>query len=318
MRTASLYETIPIYKLSVHFMDPLNKLSWDWLKCFVLVAEHGSVASAVQFLETNPATVSRQISALEAHLGLELFVRSRQGMQVTLQAMQFLEPAQAMYASMHQLSLGVAAKDQALQGLVRISASVTIANFILPELLYALRRQHPGIQIEVIATDSQSNLTKREADIAIRLYQPTQNELIAKRVGYFPLGLYASASYLAKRGNPKLDPENLMRHDFIDVAPKNPLREGFTKSGMAMVCDRIVCITSDHASAWEMLKAGMGIGSGFSVVADRNSAVQAVLTDVMIERFSVWLVTHKELRQQPRLRVVFDYLAHALKKLNST
>ncbi len=316
MHTAALYETIPIYNLNAHFMDLLNKLSWDWLKCFVLVAEHGSVASAAQFLETNPATVSRQISALEAHLGLELFVRSRQGMQVTLQAMQFLEPAQAMYASMHQLSLGVAAKDQALQGLVRISASVTLANFILPELLYALRQQHPGIQIEVIATDSQSNLTKREADIAIRLYQPTQNELIAKRVGYFPLGLYASASYLAKKGNPKLDPENLMRHDFIDVAPKNPLREGFTKSGMTMVCDRIVCITSDHASAWEMLKAGMGIGSGFSVVANRNPAVQAVLTDVVIGRFPVWLVTHKELRQQPRLRVVFDYLAHALKTLN--
>jgi DNA-binding transcriptional LysR family regulator len=316
MRTASVYETIPTYNLNVHFMDPLNKLSWDWLKCFVLVAEHGSVASAAQFLETNPATVSRQISALEAHLGLELFVRSRQGMQVTLQAMQFLEPAQAMYASMQQLSLGVAAKDKALQGLVRISASVTLANFILPELLYALRQQHPGIQIEVIATDSQSNLTKREADIAIRLYQPTQNELIAKRVGYFPLGLYASASYLAKRGNPKLDPENLMRHDFIDVAPKNPLREGFTKSSMTMVCDRIVCITSDHASAWEMLKAGMGIGSGFSVVADRNPAVQAVLTDVVVGRFPVWLVTHKELRQQPRLRVVFDYLAHALKTLN--
>jgi DNA-binding transcriptional LysR family regulator len=297
-------------------MDPLNKISWDWLKCFVLVAEHGSVAAAAQSLETNPATVSRQIASLEAHLGLELFVRSRQGMQVTLQAMQFLEPAQAMYSSMHQLSLGVASKDNALQGLVRISASVTLANFVLPDLLYALRQQHPGIHVEIIATDSQSNLTKREADIAIRLYQPTQNELIAKRVAYFPLGLYASASYLAKRGSPKLDPEQLMRHDFIDVAPKNPLRDGFTKSGMSMVCDRIVCITSDHASAWEMLKAGNGIGSGISVVAVRSPSVVPVLTDVPLGRFPVWLVTHKELRQQPRLRVVFDYLANALRTLN--
>jgi DNA-binding transcriptional LysR family regulator len=299
-------------------MDPLNKLSWDWLKCFVLVAEHGSVAAAAQFLDTNPATVSRQISALEAHLGLELFVRSRQGMQVTLQAMQFLEPAQAMYGSMHQLSLGVASKDQSLQGLVRISASVTLANYVLPDLLCAFRQQQPGIQVEIIATDSQSNLTKREADIAIRLYQPTQNELIAKRVAYFPLGLYASTTYLAKRDGPKLDPDSLMRHDFIDVAPKNPLREGFTKSGLAQVSDRIVCITSDHGCAWEMVKAGVGIGSGISIVAERNSLIQSVLTEVVIGRFPVWLVTHKELRQQPRLRVVFDYLAHALKTLNPT
>ncbi len=306
-----------VFEFSVFAMDPLNKLSWDWLKCFVLVAEHGSVAAAAQFLDTNPATVSRQIAALEAHLGLELFVRSRQGMQVTLQAMQFLEPAKAMYASMHQLSLGVAAIDQGLKGLVRISASVTLANFVLPDLLYALRQQQPGIQIEVIATDSQSNLTKREADIAIRLYQTTQNELIAKRDTYFSLGLYASTAYLLKKGQPKLDPESLMRHDYIDVAPKHPLREGFTKSGLEMVSDRIVCISSDHACAWEMLKAGVGIGSGLSVVAERNSAVQAVLTDVSIGRFPVWLVTHRELRQQPRLRVVFDYLAKALKSLNS-
>jgi DNA-binding transcriptional LysR family regulator len=298
-------------------MDSINRLSWDWLKCFVAVAEHGSIATAAQFLDTNPATISRQIAALEAHLGLELFVRSRQGMQVTLQAMQFLEPAQAMNSSMHQLSLNVASQDQAVNGLVRVSASVTIANFVLPELVYALRQQHPGIHIEIIATDSQSNLTKREADIAVRLYQPTQNDLIAKRITYFPLGLYASTSYLNKRGSPKLDLENLLRHDFIDVAPKNPLREGFVKFGMTAVCDRIACICSDHGNAWEMLKAGNGIGSGISVIAQRSPSVQPVLTTVQLERFPVWLVTHKELRQQPRLRIVFDYLANALRTLHA-
>jgi DNA-binding transcriptional LysR family regulator len=297
-------------------MDPLKKLSWDWLKAFVLVAEHGSVAAAAQFLDTNPATISRQISALEGHLGLELFVRSRDGMQVTLQAMQFLEPAQAMYASMQELSLGVAATDESLKGLVRISASVTLANFVLPELLFTFRQIHPGIQLEVISTDSQSNLTKREADIAIRLLQPTQNELIAKKVASLPLGLYASNTYIAKRGLPKLGANTLLGHDFIDVAPKHPLREGFAKFGFAHISDRIICITSDHACAWEMLKAGVGITSALSIIAQRTPLVQPVLTDIVLGRFPVWLVTHKELRQQPRLRVVFDYLANALNTLN--
>jgi DNA-binding transcriptional LysR family regulator len=135
-------------------MHPLHTTSWDWIKSFVAVAEHGSVLAAAQHLETNPATVSRQIASLEQSLGVELFVRSRQGMRPTLPAMQFLEPARAMHAAMHQLSLGAAAKDEKVQGVVRISVSVTLAHFVLPELLDVFRSQHTGIHFEVTATDS--------------------------------------------------------------------------------------------------------------------------------------------------------------------
>ena len=296
-------------------MKDLHKLSWDWIKSFVAVAEHGSVVTAAQHLQTNAATVSRQITALEKHLGIELFVRSRQGMQATLPALQFLVPAQAMHSAMHQLSLGAAGKDDAMQGLVRISAGVSLAHFVLPDLLSVLRSQQPHIQFEIIATDVQSNLLKREADIAIRLLQPQQAELIAKRVTHFGIGLYASHSYLARRGQPKLDPEQLMQHDFVDVSPQNQLRHGFAKAGMPQLEQRIIVQCSDHACAWQMVKSGMGIGSALSVVAQRESLVAPVLADVHIEKLPVWLVTHRELRQQPRLRLVYDYLAIALKSL---
>lgn len=299
-------------------MDTLHKLSWDWIKSFVAVAEHGSVAVAAQHLQTNAATVSRQIVALEKHLGIELFVRSRQGMQATLPAMQFLAPAQAMHSAMHQLSLGAASKDEALQGLVRVSASMSLANYVLPDLLSVLRSQQPHIQFEVIATDAQSNLLKREADIAIRLMQPTQTELIAKRVANFGIGLYASQSYVARRGQPRLDPRQLMLHDFVDVSPQNQLRHGFAKVGMPHLSERIIAHCSDHSCSWQMVKSGLGIGSALGVVAQREPLVMPVLSDVVIERLPVWLVTHKELRQQPRLRLVYDYLATALKSLGET
>lgn len=296
-------------------MDALHKLSWDWIKSFVAVAEHGSVVTAAQHLNTNAATVSRQITALEKHMGIELFVRSRQGMQATMPAMQFLVHAQAMHNAVHQLSLGAAGKDDALQGLVRISASVSLAHYVLPELLSVLRSQQPGIQFEVIASDAQSNLLKREADIAIRMVQPTQTELIAKRVTYFGIGLYASQSYLARRGPPKLNPRQLLLHDFVDVSPQNQLRHGFAKAGMPQLSERVVVDCSDHACAWQMVTSGMGIGSALNVVAEREPLVTAVLADVAIEKLPVWLVTHRELRQQPRLRLVYDYLAGALKSL---
>lgn len=298
-------------------MDPLHRMSWDWIKSFVAVAEQGSLAAAAQRLQTNAATVSRHIAALEKHLGIELFVRSRQGMQPTLPAQQFLAPAQAMHGAMHQLSLGVAAKDTGLKGVVRISASVTIANFILPDLLGVLHSLQPGIHFEVVAVDSLSNLHKREADIAIRLTQPVHSELIAKRVAWFDLGLYASHTYLARHGTPRMDPQQLLRHRFIDVSPQHPLREGFAKSGLPQLGDCIVCACSDHASAWQMARSGLGIASSLKVVAQREALVSEVLTEVQPGRFPVWLVTHKELRQQPRLRVVADYLAQALKSLGS-
>lgn len=296
-------------------MDPLHNTSWDWIKSFVAVAEHGSVLAAAQYLQTNPATVSRQIAALEKSLGIELFVRSRQGMQPTLHAMQFLEPGRAMHAAMHRLSLGAAAQDAQVQGVVRISVSVSLAHFVLPELLDVFRSQHSGIHFEITATDSVSNLSQREADIAIRLMQPKQPDLIAKRVGYLSMGLYASQRYLSRRGIPKMESSSLMRHDFIDVMPQRPLVEGFAKAGFASLSERILCTTTDHANSWHMLRAGLGIGSGLTIFAQRESLVVPVLPEAELPRFPVWLVTHRELKTQVRLRLVTDYLAHALKTL---
>jgi DNA-binding transcriptional LysR family regulator len=297
-------------------MDPLHKLSWDWIKSYVAVAEQGSVSAAAAHLQTNAATVSRQIAALEACLGAELFVRSRQGMQPTVVAQQLMVPARAMHQAMAALSLGAAGNDSTVQGLVRISASVSLANFLLPDVLSVLRGLHPGIRLEIIATDVPTNLLKRDADIAIRLLQPGQNDLIAKRVAWFTLGLYASHGYLKRRGTPKLDAQHLMGHEFIDVAPQRPLTAGFAKLGLAHLEQRVVCVCSDHASAWQMVKGGIGISSSMKVVAEREPSVSAVLTDVKPGRFPVWLVTHRGLRQQPRTRLVYEYLAQALKSLS--
>jgi DNA-binding transcriptional LysR family regulator len=298
-------------------MDPLHGLSWDWIRSFVAVAELGTVAAAAAHLGTNAATVSRQVGALEKQLGIELFVRSRLGMRPTMSAMQFLEPAQAMHRAMHQFGVSVAARDEGLQGLVRITASVSLASFVLPELLGALRSLQPGIRFEVIATDSHSDLLKREADVAIRLKRPVQDELIARRVATFPIGLYASAGYLARHGMPRLDPQHLTGHQFVDVAPQRPIQEGFAKMGFGQLTQRIVCTCSDHATAWQMARAGIGIASSLDVVAKRDPSMTAVLTDVQTGRFPVWLVTHKGLRQQPRLRLVVDYLAQALRSLGA-
>lgn len=296
-------------------MSDLSKLSWDWIKAFAAVVEHGSVGAAALHLQTNPATVSRQITALEQHIGSELFVRSRAGMAPTAAGRQLVEPARQMQQGMLRMSLGAAAHDPSLAGVVRISASVSLANFVLPGLLAMLRGLHPSIRFEVIATDSHSNLLQREADLAIRLAQPRHADLIAKRVAHFPLGLYASPAYLSRHGMPVADPARLLHHHFIDVAPLHPLRAGLVRLGLPQLADRVVCVCSDHASAWQMARAGIGISSSLAVAAAQDRSMTPVLTDIQPGGFPVWLVTHRGLRVQPRLRLVTDHLAQALKAL---
>jgi DNA-binding transcriptional LysR family regulator len=236
-------------------------------------------------------------------------------MAPTAAGRQLVEPARQMQQAMLRMSLGAAAHDPSLAGVVRISASVSLATFVLPGLLAMLRGLQPGIRFEVIATDSHSNLLQREADLAIRLAQPRHAELIAKRVAQFPLGLYASAAYLSRHGVPSADPARLLHHHFIDVAPQHPLRNGMVALGMPQVADRVVCVCSDHASAWQMARAGIGIASSLVVAAAQDRSMTPVLTDIQPGGFPVWLVTHRGLRMQPRLRLVSDYLAQALRTL---
>ena len=136
-------------------------------------------------------------------------------------------------------------------------------------------------------------------------------------MGYPSTGLYASQRYLFRHGIPKMELGSLMQHEFIDVAPENPLREGFSKAGFTQLPERIVCTTTDHANAWHMLRAGLGIGSAMAIIAERDSQIVRVLPEATLPKFPVWLVTHRELKTQARLRLVVDYLTQALKSLVS-
>ena len=292
-------------------MDPLHTTSWDWIKSFVAVAEQGSVLAAAQHLQTNPATVSRQIASLEKSLGLELFVRSRQGMQPTLPAMQFLEPARAMHAAMHRLSLGAAAKDAHVQGVVRISVSVTLAHFVLPELLDVFRSQHSGIHFEVTATDSVSNLSQREADIAIRHVRPDQPDLIGKLLYESSAGFYASLEWVRRHGHPRTAAEAL-QHDFIGVDRVGRYQELLAQHGLPLESAQFTVLSENSVTAWMLVQKGLGIGVMMEEVAQLTPDVVRVLDDIKPVRFPVWLVTHRELRTSRRIRVVFDTLATAL------
>lgn len=143
--------------------------------------------------------MSRHLTLLENHIGSRLFFRTPTGLTLTPEGAAVQAHADAMAQSAAQLSF---AGGQELSGTVRITASQIAATYLLPQMLVKLRRAHPALSLEVVATDETENLLRREADLAVRMYRPTQNDLIAKKVADLPIGIYASRKYLERNGTP--------------------------------------------------------------------------------------------------------------------
>ena len=167
---------------------------WNHTRAFLVTAEEGTLTAAAKALGMTQPTLSRQVSALEAQLGIRLFERVGQRLVLTDSGVELLEHARLMGSTALQFSLAATGQSQQLEGSVTVSAGELDAVFRLPKIIATLRREEPGIDIEVIVTNEASDLKRREADIAIRSFRPTQNDLIAKKPArYFISALAAWA-----------------------------------------------------------------------------------------------------------------------------
>jgi DNA-binding transcriptional LysR family regulator len=287
---------------------------WHLVQSFLAVVDAGSLSAAARWLGVSQPTLSRQMAALGASVGAELFVRSTRGLRLTDAGTALLEPARRMQAAAQALSLTAAGQTQQIAGSVRLTASEMTAAYILPPLLTELRRLHPQIQIELIASNREENLLEREADIAVRHVRPRQGGLIARRVGDLPMQGYAHRDYLAARGG-RATPERLHEYDWIGLDRSDLLLRGFSKAGLRVEREFFGFRCDNQIVCWQAALAGMGIAFAAERVARAWSSMEPALPDGMVEPMPLWLVTHRELRQSARIRRVFDWLAVALKEM---
>lgn len=157
------------------------KFDWNRARAFLVTAEEGSLSAASRALNIAQPTLGRQIKALEVELGVALFERSGRGLEITPSGKELLEHARIMGDAANKLSLVSSSKSESLEGNIAITATEMMAVFILPPLIQKLRKLEPGISIELISSNQASDLMRREADIAIRNFRPTQPDLIAKK-----------------------------------------------------------------------------------------------------------------------------------------
>jgi len=288
--------------------EPLN---WNLIQSFLAVVDHGAVARAAEKTGASQPTLSRHIAALEHDIGAALFTRGARGSKLTAAGEALVVPARQMQAAAHGFGLAASTQSNTMSGTVRICASELVAAFLLPGILVGLREQHPEIQIDVVASNAMNNLLEREADIAIRMSEPGQDALVARRVGNLGMGGYASTSYLARKGM-AFSPDTAHQFDWIGydqndliLRAARQMQLPLTRDSFAFRCDnQIVC--------WEALRDGLGIGFAFDFLATRHSDVVRVLPPAWTPPVPVWLTAPQELRSNPRMRAVFDHLFEAL------
>lgn len=289
----------------------MKSVDWTLLRSFLAVVETGSLSAAATSIGTTQPTLSRHIRELETVLGVTLFARSVRGLDPTEAALGLVEDARAMREAAEALALKAAGRAQQVTGTVRITASAIVANLLLPPILVALREAEPSIQVEIVASDLAKNLLRRDADIALRMFDPTQDALIARKLGDTPLGLFGARDFLARYG-PIRTVDDMLAHGVIGFDRSDAILKAFAAQGHPVTREDFPVRCDDQMVYWNLLVAGAGLGFAQVLLAGRHAGLEQVDVDLRLPVLPVWLVMHEEVRTNARIRRVADFLGTAL------
>lgn len=288
-----------------------RETDWALWRSFAAVVANGSLSAAARELGISQPTVGRHIETLEHDLGLTLFERTLSGLKPNSAALRIFEPVAQAQGALAEAAMMAEGAQAEYGGTVRITASVMISNHVLPRLLLPVRERYPGIALEIVPADSTENLLLREADIAIRMFRPTQLELVTRHLGDIPILPAAHQSYLDRRGTPGTADE-LASHDLIGLDRSDLIIAHAQRLGFPLRRDNFVLRTDDQATQWELLRAGLGIGFAQANLLRATPGMVALPIDLSIPPLEVWLTTHRELFTSHRIRAIYDALAGGL------
>lgn len=291
----------------------MTELDWNLIRSFVAVAEAGSLSAAARRLQASQPTLGRHIAELERALGVVLFRRGRKGYDLTKQGLDLMERGRAVTehaAAFSRLALGAS---ETIAGTVRVAASEIVAAYILPSIVARLGTEEPGIEVEIVASNQVENLLRRDADIAVRMVKPAQNELVARRIADLALCCCATTSYLDRRGRPA-QVADLVGHDLVGLDRGTEIMQGLAAFGVAVDRHAFRFRTDNQIVQWEAVKAGNGIGFAQLSLAARTPGVEIVLPGLNLPRLPMWLALHRDVRTSPRIRRVADFLFAELKR----
>ena len=281
-----------------------TRMNWDNARFFLALARTGTLRGAAAQLNVDQATVGRRIAALEDELSARLFLRTPALYVLTTAGEALLEPAETMERASLTIERRVMGLDEQLAGSVRIATTDSLGKrFVIPAIA-RLRRRHAGIDVVCVTSTEIANLTRREADLAIRTLRPESPDLIVRRLGHLETGIYASRHYLAERGEPVAG-SAFDGHDLVMYQQPVMPTMWDALCGEPTSRGRVMFQTSSTMMLVEAALAGLGIAELPCFRADAEPELVRLMAR-RCNHFDVWLVAHADLYKTARVQAVIE------------
>jgi DNA-binding transcriptional LysR family regulator len=278
---------------------------WDLYRSFLAVMTEGSLSAAARALNSTQPTIGRHVEALEQALGEPLFTRSASGLRPTETALALQPHAESMAAAAEALIRTASGEAGQVKGVIRLTASDIMAAEVLPPVLTRFHEAWPEVVIELLASNKVEDLLRRDADIAVRMARPTQEALLARRVGEVQIGLFAHRTYLEKHGTPDLFTD--VGQTAIGFDREDQTLRALNRSNLPIERDAFAFRSDSDLAQLGALRAGFGIGGAQLGIARRDANLVQVLPGVMFD-MEIWVVMHEDLKASRRMKLMFDHL----------
>jgi DNA-binding transcriptional LysR family regulator len=280
-------------------------VNWEDLRYVLALRRAGSLGAAARALKCESSTASRRLAALEASLGVQLVVRTPEGMTLNAAGLAVADLAETIDRGVGDLERTIGGEDARPEGVVKLATTDTIASFLMAGLV-PLRNEHPKIQVQLVVGNAGHDLLRKEADVAVRMYREQNPSLIARKIGEVGWSLYAARALVERTGcSVPVDPTTLRGLPVIRFG------EGLARSvagewlaGNTRAEDVVLSGTS-VASVSNAVKAGLGM-SLLPCFTASDDASLVRLTPSVIVRVEAFLVIPPEHRETARVRLVMD------------
>lgn len=287
-------------------------LDWDDLRYFLAIHRAGTLAKAAAELSINATTVGRRLTNLEERVEARLFDRTPDGYVLTLTGRDLLPRAERMEVEALGVARDITGRDQRAVGSVRLSGTeMIVTRFIAPHLP-RFREQYPEITLELECTNRMVSLSRREADVALRLSRPREENVITRKLASVPLALYAARSYLDAHGPPP-DPESSLRGHTVLLFAATRMFALENEWLSARLDAAQVSLRADSVSSlYAATVAGAGIALLPRAVADLDAQLVRLDTRSAPEPRTIWQTVHADLQRSARVRAVLAFLSQVL------
>lgn len=277
-------------------------INWDDYRIFLAAARVGTVTGAAKLLGVNHSTVSRRITAMEATAGVQLFNKHKEGYSLTDAGLALLQTAGAAETAMLAAEQTLRAHDHSLAGELIVTTPAALGVIVLTPIIARFRQAHPDIIVNLVSSDVVANLSRREADIAIRASSGPDDHLVGRRLCVQKTAIYAHKEYwLEHRASPS-----------IVVNLPNSSMPGWSRRCYPDAT--IACCVSGKLEMLAAIEAGLGIGRLPCRLGDSRPSLIRVPPLVLENDLDIWLLMQADMQHTPRIRAFADFVYDAFRK----